>query len=1090
MPRYEVQGPDGHRYEVNAPEGASEQDAISYIQRELEETGSDQRTDWTPEMREAYQGRRATIEAQEKRDLPGQGSVRRGSRQIVHGATFGGSDELAAGVQTVLETPFKSGSFRDRFNQNWAAEQASLDDARGGSTPLGGAEELLGGFTTGVPRMVAGTAMRAPTFWEGAKEAVKTGAKYGPVFAAGHTFLDTEGDIGDRLENVPEAALEGLIYGPLVALGLHGGIAGINAARSAAAARRQSRAGRTAPIVDDFRESGVPEFPPALSDSGLVEGTATSLAGTVFGSSLRTGARRSIEALEGRVQDELAAAGGVRTPAEAGEQQQTFLRHQLTGRSRPREDIDTMSREQLQDISGVAPDPGYRPDPVRVPPVAPKPVTPVTADAYLNSVRDGVPQVSPKYAPEEVPRPITLEEFRSPDPAPRVDAEIVAKRAELDQLRANTEPAARAFAEEQSTLADEIGRAGFTVEEHKGGAFSLRRKGVWGMTDDPIEYYSNGRPDNYAERNYEATARKKYGKGNVRGESAAKPYLDAAEAIREVRKGTDQIAAKYAQVRTRGAAIEQARKQIAQIEKDIVKAEAAATERIAKERGTAEQKQREDYIKAVEVENERVRLANEQARIMADDAAMAETDRLREEAVSAVRETAEQGAAARTRQFERQAAEDARKETARLQVDAEATQAADLAERRSRASEPFVVGRSGESYPTEFDAAYRAVDLNTPKVQRNALGTRETKTTPAAGSNTTRLLESFADEARSSGKLPGYKGQVFDDAGRLRQDLVDYLRPRLGEEVTDHLVYLSERRANYQFPPNVRGMHSTRTEIGREMADAGRGKPPGAPRGANEAMLARYYKAYNDDIVSAREAGGGHISAQQRAQVDRGYQEYTQLRSSLAKVFGEEVNPVQAIDTLVKSTQRGGNIDQLRAFYRVVDDKGDRLTATGAVLHRMAEGGLEGFLKSYRSLSPDARRVMFQGASREFGASLDRLARVGGRLEAYTNVAREGYNIDVTRLARPGNIVFGLLGYLNIPLAIQGAIGAEAASRLMSSQRFGQWLKGASNVIERGPQSVEWKRHVYRLGVIGQELLGLRQDALGDMVDGMTEGTR
>ena len=35
MPTFHVTAPDGHTYEINAPEGAAEQDAIAYAQANL-----------------------------------------------------------------------------------------------------------------------------------------------------------------------------------------------------------------------------------------------------------------------------------------------------------------------------------------------------------------------------------------------------------------------------------------------------------------------------------------------------------------------------------------------------------------------------------------------------------------------------------------------------------------------------------------------------------------------------------------------------------------------------------------------------------------------------------------------------------------------------------------------------------------------------------------------------------------------------------------------------------------------------------------------------------------------------------------------
>ena len=159
----------------------------------------------------------------------------------------------------------------------------------------------------------------------------------------------------------------------------------------------------------------------------MVQGMATGLEGTVVGGALRRGARQSIDSLEARVAEEMGAAGGMRTPNEAGSEAQEFLNRNLLTRTIDREAVEAMSPQQLQDLSGVGPGPEARmPDPPRRPRISPEPVEPVTADRYLEDLRTSVPPV-PRRPIERVEPEIRDVEL--PQPLPRTRPQPVAGAA-------------------------------------------------------------------------------------------------------------------------------------------------------------------------------------------------------------------------------------------------------------------------------------------------------------------------------------------------------------------------------------------------------------------------------------------------------------------------------------------------------------------------------------------------------------------------------------------------------------------------------------------------------------------------------------
>jgi hypothetical protein len=411
-----------------------------------------------------------------------------------------------------------------------------------------------------------------------------------------------------------------------------------------------------------------------------------------------------------------------------------------------------------------------------------------------------------------------------------------------------------------------------------------------------------------------------------------------------------------------------------------------------------------------------LRLAETEAR----QAAARETEAARAAEVERHRPVAEYEARHQTDKLRANAADEARRATERRREFAVRMHEEDVAARRARAEEPFEMGRSSETYPTEFDAAFAQTARNTPARQAELLD---------PGTQTSRLINDVDLEARRTLQLPGYR-QGQD----LTPELLDSLRPRIGDDLATALG----RYAGGGFKPGIQGLHDIRPMIGERLGDArARGRTPGQPRDYDEALLARLYDAVSDDLTGfmrttsrpgTPERAAGEMAARQHEEVRSAYRNYVQdLRRPLSRIFGDQVRPEEAIERLTRAASNGSGADMtlLRAFYKVVDDKGDRLLATNAILHRMAEGGLSGFLQTYRALSDDARALMFQGTSREFGRSLDRLARVGGRLERFARTAGEDASIDLTRATRPGNMAFGLLAYLSIPTAIQGAIGAE-----------------------------------------------------------------
>jgi hypothetical protein len=982
------------------------------------ESFNPERTDWTPEMREAYAGRQ---EFRKKIEEQGGSGMRPGyARRALHSTLLGGGDELAAGIQTIIETPFKEGGFRDRFNQNWAAEQADLDrmyeDTDGA---LGVAADVAGGLATGgAPRSLARNAMlraAAPALPAARPGLVRQAAHLagtGAAWGGGHSFLSEEGSVADRLEAVPSGMAQGATY----ALGIGAGLKLLGSARSRLRARRERLAADAQARRQEFDDAGVEVFGPAISDSPTVQRSAQGLGGTIVGTPLQEGASRSITGVQTRLNDMISRETGGTPPVQLAEELQGTLEHNLTQRNL--QGVNDMSTEQLQDITGLSLPDRHRPPPIRVEPAQPRNVEPLSPEAYLDEVGRAVPEADPV-----APNPVRREDYNyRPETIPEsaVDSGLPEARAynqALLEVRKHINEhnsAVDILATREADLLREAEAIGMKIHQGKGERFIT-------LPDNPGPEHRMFTRRFQAWQQERVPLENRIYKAQKFAERARLRFDDAEKALMEARKSRQLTAQSEADSRSLS-------------------------------------REESDYRAAVERENQR-----------ANDKRALATQRAREEAIEAARPTAIQDAARRTEELRAQAADDARRETETRRQAAERQQQDELAIRRQNANTTVEVGRRADlTYPDEFDAAYAMSKRHAPPVQRNPLGSKN----EVPRTNTVRVLEEIAEQARNAGKLPGYKrGQLFDDGGRLRSDFVEYLRPHLGDENLESLLYFSERRAKGQFVPSVNNLHLNRTEIGREIGEHARtGSGMGRPRNADHALLSRLYQALDEDINAFRNAApGGEQASAIRQSLDAAYRQHQEeIRAPLARLFGRNITPETAMEQISRSAQ-GRNLNLVDAYMRVMSEKGNPQRAAAAVIQHMTRNArtMTEFLDELARITPETRDVLFRGnRGREYRAELERLEAVGRRLSPYERMSRGPRGFDLSNLAaasRPTNLLAAAGLYFHFWPAMVSMAGAGGIARFLSSPRYVRWLTELPRATAGGLSTERAAHHLARL---------------------------
>ena len=455
----------------------------------------------------------------------------------------------------------------------------------------------------------------------------------------------------------------------------------------------------------------------------------------------------------------------------------------------------------------------------------------------------------------------------------------------------------------------------------------------------------------------------------------------------------------------------------------------------------------------------------------------------------------------RRTELEAQAQQEARTQTETLREQARMKAERDHAERQSAADRAydesikngetgFRTGRSQESYPTEFSAAYETANRETPRVQANPLlGPTQRKGDGQLQSATSRTLDEIGNEARGGLKLPGYKsGQPYDETGRIQPALMDHLRKLVGKDVADRLETLSERRATGQLVPDHSGMRSLRTELRRAAEEAEHPPYPAQARPDDAAALRRLYGALSEDMDrSLRNIGPeGVRAADMHKSVDTEYGRHAaEMRRPLAKLFGEKVSPIQAMDK-ISAAAVSGDLRLIRSYVRVMDEKANPTRAAAGIVAHLTEGAkdLPTFIKGFEKIPTDVRNELFRNPrAQEYRRDLEALERIGKQLMPYYSAAKSPGGID---LSKKSNLFLIATAWSHFYGTLSLGAGMAGVSRFMASPRYLNALIKIRPTPGSGFASREAAHAMGVLGAIaskdgdfGKEVLKAAQGMLG-----------
>ena len=865
-------------------------------------------------------------------------------------------------------------------------------------------------------------------FARGLPDALRYGVGFGAAGRLGEEAGNPQTTIGRQAAALGEGAAEGAVAGSL----MHGGLYGLGKGLQSYQIGRERRADANAARAAELRDVGITNpLPAAVTDNPIIQ-TGTRMVGAGIGGS-RVGqlANRNVEQMQTGLNRLLGQYTGGREAGDLGADVQGVLRRNLLEYSRPHHEIQNMGPEEAARMTGIAPAERRMPARPVVEPVKPE-FTPMTVDDYLAKVASEVPETKPAYPQERVP-------VYPPEPtgAPTPATESLRR---LQDLRA-----------QKSQIENEIQNV---IGPNRDDAFKRVHSDNFFVSPQFMEV--RGLFDEMA------TMRPKSPQVLEAWQKLPPDITKRLEPYREFVRLDGE----------RDAAIQQLR----QINQEYVRAQQEA-------RKTAGETRQQAIQQARQAADEEARRLSASDRMAAEIEATRATVAARQKAVEDARANADDMVFWLNRRAQTEAERKAQERTAELQAKAdlehqERINALNFQQR------PFELGSTPESYKTEFEGAYSTAFKNAPQIQANPLGSKGGPETA-----TGRLLAEVGAEARQRLQLAGFNGSPWDERGAIKSDLLAYLQRLAGRDVGERIARLSEMRAGNQFPPNIEGFHQLRSAVGKAIREAKlESRINGTPLAVDDAFMARLLGALTEDMHATMQRAGpeGQRLSHIIQNIDTQRKEYAEeLVKPLAKIFGDNVTPVQALDRLVKFAE-SGETRELAAFMRVMREKNDPLRGTSAILYHMTNGGrdLRLFMEKYTELPEPTRNILFageQGLALE--RSLDRYVRVARRIDPFLNTAQNTALVNWSRITH----ILTLSALMTHWQQVVAMVGGNAmAARLLSSPRFLSWLTTVPQASRGGFDTAQFTQHLARLGAvageqkeIGEALKIAFQDALG-----------
>lgn len=378
------------------------------------------------------------------------------------------------------------------------------------------------------------------------------------------------------------------------------------------------------------------------------------------------------------------------------------------------------------------------------------------------------------------------------------------------------------------------------------------------------------------------------------------------------------------------------------------------------------------------------------------------------------------------------------------------------------------LGQTADSYPTQASAGYESLNRATPTFQRNPLGQRGE--TPSEFTATRALIDEMGVQGRQNLQIPGYRqGQPFGpgDDQTIGFQHQAWLSRQFGDEIAGRLAqYAGLRSRNSPAVPGPQGLRDLVTLVSRARRDAERPPFPGQPRTEQAAALRRLEGALREDyhrFLQQTGPQGRALSTAVREQ-DAAYRQHIEeVRRPLGRLFGPNVQPLDAMNRLVTAAERG-DLALLRPYMRVMAEKDNPTRAAAAIVSHMTNNArtLADFVEGYGRINPQARGVLFgaNGQSRTLQTRLDELEALGRRMLPYQQAIQRAQQYGGN--VRAGHIPLGAMLYYQFVPTMVAIAGQSAVARFMASPRYVQWLTTAARA--RTPQALT--QHVGRLGFL------------------------